>query len=240
LPTLAELQETLARSILGTAPPLTGRLAVYRRLVRANLDEAVASILPRTLARLGDPLFWREVHLFYAEQGPQTHYLRDVPREFVAWCGPRWPDLPEIAPYLLDLARLEVALIQVGTALDERPDAAPELSLDRPVLFAQAVRVLRVDHAVHLLPESADDRALPAPTPATVLVYRDTDHVLRYLDLSPAAAAILEGLLRGEPLQTSILTGAARAAVPVDDALLHGTSVLLADLADRGVLLGGG
>jgi hypothetical protein len=212
---------------------------VYRRLVRANLDDAMLSILPRTIARLGG-LFWREAHLFYAERGPRTHYLRDVPQELVAWCAPRWPTRPEIPAYLLDLARLEILAIQVGTALDEPPEAAPSLALDRPVLFAHAVRVARLDHAVHLLPDSPDDRTIPAPSPATVLVYRDNDHDLRYLDLSPAAASILEELLAGHPLQEAIVAGSARAGVPLDDALLQGTSVLLADLADRGVLLGGG
>lgn len=236
---LAELQEALARAILDEPGAPAGPLGVYRRLVRANLDEAMGSILPRTIARLGD-LFWREAHLFYAARGPRTHYLRDVPQEFVAWCGPRWPALPEIPAYLLDLARLEVLAIQVGTALDEQPEASPSLALDRPVLFAHAVRIARLSHAVHLLPEDAADRTLPAPEPSTVLVYRDNDHDLRYLDLSPAAAAILEGLLGGQTLQQAIVEGAERAAVPLDDALLHGSSVLLADLADRGVLLGGG
>jgi len=244
LPTndLASLQAYLARAALGPGlpPELEGaRLGVYRLLVHGALDECMVSILPRTAARLGDR-FWGEVRRFYAERGPQTHYLRDVPSEFLAWCAGRWPGLDGLPPYALDLARHEVTAIEVGAALDggARP-AVGELSLGRPVVFNEATTVRRYGYAVHLLPDDPDDRSEPAACDVAVLVYRDPEHELRYLDLSPAAAAIVERLLAGATLQLAIVEGAGAAGVPVDDALLQGVAALLADLAARGALLGG-
>jgi hypothetical protein len=100
--------------------------------------------------------------------------------------------------------------------------------------------VARYDHAVHELSGDPDDRAEPEARAVWLLIYRDAEHELRYLALSPAAAAILERMLRpGVTVERAIVDGAAEAGVPVDEALLSGTSVLLADLAERGVLLGG-
>jgi hypothetical protein len=82
---------------------------------------------------------------------------------------------------------------------------------------------------------------VPEARDVALLVYRDAEHMLRYLDLTPAAAAILERMLRPDvTVKDAIVEGATASGVPVDDALLVGTSKLLADLADRGVLLGGG
>lgn len=239
---LAELQNYLARAALGPElpPGLDGtRLALYRRLVHGALDECMVSILPRTAARLGDR-FWREVRLFYAERGPRTHYLRDVPTEFLAWWAGRPEPPADLPAYALDLARHEATSIEVGAALDGggRP-AVAALELGRPVVFQEATALRRYGYAVHRLPEDPEDRSEPEATPVALLAYRDAEHELRYLELSPVAAAILERLLGGATLQEAIVGGATAGGVPVDDALLQGTAALLGDLAERGALLGG-
>ncbi|MCU0656259.1 MAG: putative DNA-binding domain-containing protein [Polyangiaceae bacterium] len=239
---LASLQAYLARAALGAElpPELHGtRLAIYRRLVQGALDTCMLSILPRTAARLGDR-FWREARRFYAERGPATHYLRDVPSEFLAWCRGRWPSLEDIPAYALDLAAHEVTAIEVGAALDgsARP-AVAALSLEAPVVFQEATALRRYAHAVHLLPEEESDRSEPEARPVALLVYRDAAHELRYLELSPTAAFLLEGLLEGLTLQQAIVEGARRGEVRVADARLQGVAVLLGDLAERGALLGG-
>ncbi len=238
---LAALQLELASAALGQELPasLEGtRLAFYRRLVHGALDECMGSILPRTAARLGER-FWREVRLFYAERGPRTHYLRDVPTEFLAWWADRpWPE--DLPAYALDLARHEATSIEVGAALDGggRP-AVAALELGRPVVFQEATALRRYRHAVHRLPEDPEDRSEPEAVPVALLAYRDAEHELRYLELSPVAAAILGRLLGGVTLQEAIVGGAGEGGVPVDDALLQGVAVLLGDLAERGALLGG-
>lgn len=238
---LTALQAYLAHVALGPEPPpelAASRLGVYRRLVLATLDDCIASILPRTAARGGDA-FWQLVRRFYTERGPATHYLRDVPSELIAWWATQ-PPAPGLPAYALDLARHEASSIEVGAALDEaaRP-ALGELALDRPVVFREATALRRYDHAVHRLPEDADDRTEPDAQPVALLIYRDASFDLRTLELSPTAAAILARLLDGAALQTAIVEGAQATGVPVDDPLLHGTAALLGDLAERGALLGG-
>ncbi|MCC6646096.1 MAG: putative DNA-binding domain-containing protein [Polyangiaceae bacterium] len=229
---LREAQARLREAILGPPGELEGqRLGVYRRLVRATLRGVVRDVLPRTAAALGERL---EVELdrFCRERGPKTHYLRDVALELVEHLAPSWRVDASLPPHLADLARLEALELRVAVAGDERPDARAELRLDAPAVFQEALGQASFEHAVH---EGADP---PDARPVWLLVYRDDAHALRALELTRAAAEILERLRAGTTLGAAIEQGARAAGVPVDDALLAGAARLLADLADRGALLG--
>ena len=239
---VADAQRELARALLASEAPteLAGtRLGTYRRLVRHNLDQVLRDLLPRTSSLLGER-FWAEAAAFYEQQAPRTHYLRDVPGELVAWASERWNGDPTIARWASDLARYEIASHEASAAPgDEETTATAELSLDGPVVTADHVRALRLRYAVHEVSPGEPDASEPARRDVALVVYRDAEHELRFLELTPAAAAILDRLLGGAIVRSAITEGAAAAGVPVDDALLVGTSALLADLADRRVLLGG-
>ena len=238
---LAELQDELARKIFAKDAPKgfeSTRQGAYRRLVRNTLDAVIGDFLPRTAARMGKR-FDQEVALFYAQRGPRTHYLRDVPVELVAHLEARWKGDPQIPAYLHDLARHELLGFQVAAARDDRPnEALSDLSLDKIAILARGVAVARYRYAVHQLPFDLDDRSFPEKRATTILAYRDADHHPRYLDLSPSAAAIVEGLIAGEPLEGALREAAKKTRVPFDDAFLVGSAELLGDLGDRGVILG--
>jgi hypothetical protein len=190
------------------------------------------------VARLGD-VFDEYFDRFLAERGPRTHYLRDVTRELLDFCEPLWTDDARVPAYMMDLARHENVQIEVG-AMQTRPQGTEpgELDLERPVRFVEATRLMRYGFAVHRLTESLDDRSGPAEEPTALLVYRNPEHEVRYLELTPLAAAILTRLLRGEPLGGAV-TGACRdGGATLDASVLEGTARLLADLGERGALLG--
>jgi len=214
------------------------RLAVYRGLLRGNLYEAIEIAIPRVVARLGD-VFDEYFDRFLAERGPRTHYLRDVTRELLDFCEPLWNADSRVPAYAMDLARHENVQIEVG-ALETRPLGVEpgELDLERPVRFVEATRLMRYAFAVHRLPESAEDRADPAHEPTALLVYRNPEHEVRYLELTPLAAAILERLLAGQALGPAITGACNDRGAAIDASVLDGTARLLADLGERGALLG--
>jgi hypothetical protein len=216
------------------APP---RLALYRRLVRNNLFGVTERMMPRTRARLG-PLFDAAFDAFLEARGPRTHYLRDVPAEFLTWATSRWRDDPAVPPYAADLAAHELVEFQVCATPTSPPPPLADVALDRTLVFSDAQRLMRYAHAVHLLPAALDDRTAPDAREVTLLVYRDAEHAARYLELSPLAAAIVERLSSGEPLGEAIARACATSGHALSDAILADTARLLADLGDRGVLLG--
>jgi hypothetical protein len=70
-----------------------------------------------------------------------------------------------------------------------------------------------------------------------LLAYRDADHAVRWLELSPLAAEILERLVSGQALGSSVERACASRGV-APSAVLENIATLLSDLGERGVLLG--
>jgi len=213
------------------------RLLVYRELVRGTWKGALEAAIPRSMARLGarfDDYFER----FLEQRGSTSHYLRDVTTEFLDFCADRWAEDPEVPPYLLDLARHEALHIRVAAAAPDPSPVRPSLELHEVPHFSEAALLSRSAYAVHRLPEALEDRSEPELRETALLAYRSPEHEVRYLELTPLAAAMLELWLRGETLGAGVTRAAQAASVGVDAPLLEATARLLADLSERGALLG--
>lgn len=224
-----------AQAILESELP---RLAVYRRLVRGTLREALNASIPRSIARLG-PVFEDYFDRFLRERGPRTHYLRDVTREFLDFCAEHWPSDPHVPPYLRDLAQHESLHIDIAAATQVDPRPQPvALDLEAGLSFSEACRLLQLEHAVHRLSEALDDRTEPERVPTHLLAYRSVEHDVRYLELTPLASAIIERLMQGASLKESLLEATSEHGASLDEALITATAHLLADLAERSVVLG--
>jgi hypothetical protein len=221
------------------APP---RLALYRRLVRNNLTGVTEKMLRRTRARvnaLADGAFDASFASFLDQIGPRTHYLRDVPGEFLDWIEARWrgPRRGSVPEWAIDLARHELVQFQIAAATTDGDDPpVSELAPDRPIVFTRPIRLMRYAFAVHELPPDPDDRTEPIRRPTALLTYRDEDGAVQFLELSPFAAAITWHLLEGRAVLDAVRDAAAevRAASDVLD-----VAKFLADLGERGILLGG-
>jgi len=216
------------------------RLAVYRSLVRNGLAGVVVRMLPRTRARLNaacDGRFDADVARFLEEVSPGTHYLRDVPAEFFAWARARWTADSQVPAYLPDLAAHELAGFAVAASESRPAGPLAELAPDRALAFADSARLMRYEWAVHELPVEETATAPPARRDVVLLAYRDAGHAVRWLELSPLAAAVVRRLLDGATLQSSIADACEehRTAPPV---VTTDIARLLAKLADGGVLLG--
>jgi hypothetical protein len=215
------------------------RLQVYRRLVRGNLREALRATMPRSLARLGarfEPYF----DLFLQLSPPVTHYLRDLTPRFLEFALPRWASDPELPAYLGDLARHEAVQVEVASLL-ARPqeNIATELAVDESVAFIDAARLVHYAWAVHRLPDDEASSELPEASATSLLVYRSPEHDVRYLELGRFASALLTGLMSEQlTLRAALAAAAERARLTLDDELLSRAARLLAELAERGALLG--
>jgi hypothetical protein len=217
------------------------RLLVYRSLVRNGLGSVVLRMLPRTRARLDAARpgrFGADLASFAQDPGPRTHYLRDVPAEFYAWVAPRWRDDARVPRYLVDLAAFELAQFAIAASAPSHAPAQPaEVALDRPLAFTDSLRLLRSAWAVHELPDDESATQPPAARDVTLLGYRDAGHAVRWLELTPLAGDVVSALVAGEPLGASIAGAcAARGVAPGD--VVTDVARLLADLGERGVLLG--
>jgi hypothetical protein len=218
------------------------RLAVYRSLVRNGLSSVVLLMLPRTRARMNAACggrFDADFATFVDQVGPRTHYLRDVPAELVAWASPRWRGDPSVPGYLPDLASYELAHFTVSASeAAASPNEVAEVAVDRPVAFSGSTRLLRCAWAVHTLADDDGLGALPEERRVELLAYRNADHAVRWLELTPLAASIIARLQNMEPLGQAIASACTEVGT-AREAVLPDVARLLSDLGQRGVLLGG-
>lgn len=216
------------------------RFLIYRRLVHNRLRAAAREFIPRAAARRGTEAFVADFAAFMAEHASRSPYLRDVPGEFVAWAVPRWAALPDVPRFLGDLARHELLEGEVRNdpAGGESP-TGKAVDLEAPLRFDGSCRLMHYDWAVHKLSYSTDDRSEPVCASTHLLVYRDADSKVRYLELTVWATAVLEALLdERNTVKAGLLAAAAQVGEPLDDDKLAKAAMLFADLADRSVLLG--
>jgi hypothetical protein len=169
-----------------------------------------------------------------------SHVLRDVTPCFLQFALTRWASAEDVPAYLADLARHEALQVEVASQLALPKGHVPaELSLDHGVEFIAAVRLVRYAWAVHCLSESEENRDAPEARPVALFVYRSPEHDVRYLELGPFAAALLMGLLSEHlSLAAALQSAAESVSSPLDDEILTRAARLLADLAERGALLG--
>jgi hypothetical protein len=215
------------------------RLMVYRRLVQHTLRGTVELALPRSIARLGG-IFDEYFARFLAERGPRTHYVRDVTEELLEWSGPLLSADPRVPCYLPDLMRHEALRIEMGALPAGRAgQTLGPLELDQAVAFIEASRVVQYRFAVHELPEDESENQEPTADATTLFVYRSPEHQVRYLRLSPLAAAILVKLHREQrTLREAMTAASAELGIALSQQVLEGAAQLLADLAERGALIG--
>ena len=210
------------------------RWLVYRDLVRNRLNHVIRVALARTRDAIGEDTFARAVDEWFSAGSPKTRYLRHIPGELAEFAIPIWQRTE--APWVADLAGYEI------TAWDVRhapADTAPssEFAFDRRPVLATAVRVLRLAYPVQTKPTPD---AGYEPDPTILCLYRDRDHRPIPRKLNPLAADLVEAWRAADQtVAESVQRVAAAHHTQIGPEFIEKLSILIADLIERGILLGG-
>lgn len=219
------------------------RWKVYRRMVRSRFVENVEHGFERLRAVVGEDRFREIIACFLAESPPRSHYLRDVPGEFLQFFEHHRDRLMRafgLPGYALDLARYEWAELETAYSHEEASalQVGP-LAMDRVPVLTPAHRLIDLAYPVHRMGSSGHDASM-SPAPFSLCLYRDVkNHEVAVLELTPVTAAMLSAMESRTSTLTEVVRNAALAVgVTVDVAFVEALSTLLADLTERGVLLG--
>jgi hypothetical protein len=223
----------------GEAP----RWQAYRRMVRSRFYTTIDHAFERFIGIIGVDRFHRRVDRFLAEDPPRSPYLRDLPGEFLKFVERRpdaLADSEELPPYTLDLLRYEWAELDVAYSYEEvRSDDVVDLDMEKIAVLSPSHRMLDLEYPVHRM--GTDGTGGPTErAPLTLCLYRDrATHEVETLELTPVAASMLSGMRdRTGPLSGVVRDAAAAHGVTIDLAFIEALSTLLADLTERGVILG--
>lgn len=216
------------------------RLAVYRELVRNNLQSLLAGNFPVIRKTLGDDRWQALVGGFLAQHRARTPLFTEIGRELIAYVETRTgPD--DHPPWLAELAHyewVELALQISDAAPAGEVDADGDLLSGVPVPSPQAW-ALAYRWPVHRIGPAFQPVDLP-PQPTLLLVRRDAAGDVRFAQLSPLAYRLLELLAANTTASGDDVLRALAREAGADDAaaFVQEGAGMLARMRHEGTLLG--
>jgi len=212
-------------------------MAVYTEIVFNNIDSSVSACFPVLKKVLGEDIWLGLVREFFIQQPCATPIFREIPEAFLAYIN-RVSGLP---PYVQNLAHyewVELYLAYADETIDWSQIDTEAYLLDSPVAFVPAMTLLSYDYPVHQIsPENIP--ASPLETPVSMLVFRDADDEVKFVELNQMTAALIEDLQDGQLSARQALIGIASAMAFDDvDAIVDFGFELLRDLKSQGAILG--
>jgi len=182
-----------------SAPPPGGvearRLKVYRELVYNNVEGFISGGFP-VLRSLYDEAQWEElVRAFLNGHRCSTPYFLEISQEFIEYLlethKPRACD----PPFMAELAHYEWVELALDVAETELPDAQEVDDIAAAVLSLSPLAwVLAYQYPVHRLGPGYRPDCAPE-TPTYLVVYRDREDEVRFMEINASTARLLE-LLR--------------------------------------------
>jgi len=229
-------------------PPPEGieerRLAIYRRLFINNIEDLLGRAYP-VLRRLYGPERWsRLARDFYREHGCHTPYFPRLAEEFLEYLTQEREPGADDFPFLAELAHYERAEVEVAQQEDVS-DTSADTGVGRngdpltgvPVL-AGVVRLLAYEYPVHRIGPDCVPHA-PGEDPTYLVVFRDRDHRVRFIELNPLSARMLWRIRNDPAPGHEVIAGvAAEFGLELSDGLQSSAEELLRHWTERGLLAG--
>lgn len=211
------------------------RMAIYNELLFNNLTGFLDACFPVTRSVLGER-HWRRLHRgFFREARCRTPYFREIPREFLDWLT-RAEGLV-LPPWLCELAHYEWVELALDVMDAEVPPHDPQgdLMAGTPVL-APALMNLVYAWPVHRIGKTFRPRK---PVATHLLVYRDTDDKVRFIELNPVSSQLIAVLLEGNRSGREACHAiAAKLGQAQPEAVVAHGAQMLAELRAAGAILG--
>lgn len=214
------------------------RIGVYAQLLFNNMESTLSGCFPVCKKVLGVRKWNKLVRDFLAGHRCATPLFRQIPEEFLQWLHQTEPaGIPPFMPQLAHYEWAELAVAVTDAPLPAGWNADGDMLKGKPVL-TPALMLLRYDWPVQRI--SPRFKPLqPLTEPICLLVFRNASDEVRFMELNPVSAQLIELLRGGNRTGREALMSIAQALRHPDaeQVVAFGASVL-ADLKARGAILG--
>ena len=218
------------------------RMQVYRELFYNNVENFISSTFP-VLHRIYSEAGWHAlVRKYFSSHKSRTPLFHEIPREFINWLEHEYTSNPADPPFLFELAHyewVELALsIAEPPAVTAQTDPNGDLLHGVPVLSPLAWH-LAYQFPVHRIsPDNQPEQ--PGDTPTCLVVYRNQDDEVGFLEINSVTKRLLElidaGTNRtGYQLLTCIATEMSH---PQPDVVIRGGTEIMHGLLQKQILKG--
>lgn len=218
------------------------RMAIYRELFYNNVQGFMADSFPVLRTLMDDEQWHRLIRGYFARHRASTPLFPEMPREFLQYLEHEREPADDDPPFLFQLAHYEWVELALSLS-DQVPDwryidRDGDLLTGRPLLSPLAWP-LSYDYPVHrICPEFQPQE--PGAQPTFLLVYRDAQEEITFMELNPVTARLLQLIdeehdLNGEAMLQQI---ARELNHPEPGVVIEGGRQILNDLRQRGVVPG--
>lgn len=172
------------------------RMAIYNELLYNNTESFLLACFPVLRKVLGKRRWDKLVRAFFSGHCSHTPYFRQIPDEFLQYLQNEWEGSEDYPDFLLELAHYE--WIELVLSVSNRDESLPEydpqgdLMSERPLLNPVLAN-LAYQYPVHRI----RPRVKIAVLPTCLLVFRDADMNVRFLEQSSVSARLLNLLEPG-------------------------------------------
>lgn len=216
------------------------RMKIYAELFYNNIEDFLSSHFPVLRELFADEDWHALVRDYYSQHQAKSPLFPELAREFLYYLQYEKEANEVDYPFMLELAHYEWVEAALYLA-DEEVDVAKlntkgDLLSGLPVL-SSLVWLLSYIYPVHQI--SAD--SIPTEeNPTHILVYRDEDAEIQFIELNPVTMKLLQ-LIKGAEHHSSeeiLLQLAAELQHPQPEVVVQAGLSLLQDLHNRNVILG--
>jgi hypothetical protein len=218
------------------------RLKIYRELLYNNVQGLLANSFP-VLRKITPKDAWHAlVRDYYRDHQARTPLFPRLPQEFLNYLvnerGVRDGD----QPFMLELAHYE--WLELSLSIDTRVIDDGDVDIEGDLLSgvpiaSPLVHPVAYRFPVHRIGPSFQPEE-PGAQPSYLVVYRDRNDKVGFMELNPVAARLLELIVNGDNVngETLLMQIAAELSHPSPDIVVHGGAEILRELRESDVLLG--
>ena len=218
------------------------RMQIYRDLLYNSVEDFLSNSFP-VLRKIMADQHWHSLirHYFLTHQA-RTPLFPKMPQEFLQYLDQERPAENNDFPFLKELAHYE--WLELAVSIDIRNldmdgvDASGDLLSGIPVLsplawpFAYEFPVHRI--SPEYLPEQPPEQA------TFLIVYRDHDEEVGFLELNPVSARLIEHLRTNKSLSGALILEeiAAELQHPEPQVVIDGGKQILQGMLEKDIILG--
>lgn len=214
------------------------RMAIYRRLIYNNIESFLSNACP-VLKQILQTARWHElVADFIREHRCQSPLFNDIAREFVSYLE-NHPEQYRDLPFMAELAHYEwaeLALSIANSEFQQRQVDADEDLLQLALRRSPLCWSFAYDYPVQVIaPDNLPEN--PAETPFFLLLYRNADDEVKFIELNAISARLIDLLETGQTGQQAAESIAEALQHPQPEVVLAGARQIIDDWLQRGILI---